>query len=374
MLAKLERCLYALTAMLVLWAVLVAVTPAVAQAQEPAPTKDTKDTNPNTAESIVVSPGDSLWSISAEWLGPKATPQQVAIGVERIYELNQERIGGDPNLILVGQRLSLPAVSEPSRAEASGRTASPPTREATKPREASTREPGPEKALGASKTPRNTQAKQEAKQVGLPEMPTKQPAPNVNSPTTTDAPSPVESFARSARSLFSSATSALVGLFGQDESLLENRKVLGVGIIALTLLVAGLIAWRMPLKRDVGEFEVWRLPRGYVSHYAQVARPVSRDSGGGEAPAAPAVENGLDGSAADDAAGTIEAAQRRRHRGLREQEGDTARLPHTGLATGAHDPQIIRHLRRARTPTPGRTVARSPRLRQRSLSQKGGRL
>jgi hypothetical protein len=341
--------------MLVVWAVVVAVSPAVAQAQEAAPTS-------NTAERIVVSPGDSLWSISSEWLGPNATPRQVAIGVERIYTLNRNRIGSDPNLIFVGQRLSLPPVSEPSRAEASG-TPPPPTREATKPGEASMREPGPEKE--ASKTPPN----KEAKQVELPDMPTKQPAPKVGSLTATVTPSPVESFVRGARSLFSSATSTVGGLFPQEVHLLGGRRQLGLGIIALTLLIAGLIAWRMPLKRNVGGFEAWVLPRAHAGYYAQATRSDSRivrDE-------ATEDENGLNGGA-----GMIVATQRRRHRGLRErvlreQKQGTSRLPHSGLATGAHDPQVTRHLRRARTFTPGRTVARSPRLRQRSLSQKGRR-
>jgi LysM repeat protein len=326
LLARLERYLYALTAMLVLWAVVVAVTPAVAQAQETAPTKDTKDTNSNTAERIVVSSGDSLWSISSEWLGPTATPRQVAIGVERIYALNQDRIGSDPNLIFPGQKLLLPAVGQPSRAKESGAVA--PARGATKPAEASTRDPGPEKA---SKTPLN----KEAKPVALPEMPPQQAAPKVGSPTTaTDAPSPIESFVSTTRSLLSSATSAVVGLFAQDDRF-GGRRLLGLGIIAFTLLVTGLIAWKMPLRRNAGGFEVY----GSIPRPAPTSRVSEPDSGrfvGGEASA---VENGLNG-----AAGMIVAAQRRKH------------------------------LRRARSFTTGRTATRSPRLRGQSLSPKRGRL
>ncbi len=354
MLARLERYLYALTAMLALWAVVVAVTPAMAQAQKTAPTKDTKDTNRNTAESIVVSPGDSLWSISSERLGPNATPRQVAIGVERIYALNQGRIGGDPDLIFPGQKLLLPAVSEPSRAKESGAAA--PTREATKPAKVSTRDPGgPEEA---SKVQRST----ETKPVALPDMPTKQPAPEVGSPSATDAPSPIESFVRSARSLLSSATSAVVGLSGQDDRF-GGRKLLGLGIIALTLLVAGLIAWKLPLKRNVGGFEVWGIPRGYVSHYTQVTKPDSGSFGS----EASAVENGPNG------AGMIVAMQRRRHRVLREQKRGSRPSPHRGLATGAHNPRVRRYLRRARTSAPERALARRPRFRRRSLSPKGRR-
>lgn len=401
MLARLERYLYALTAMLVLWVVVVAVTPAMAQAQQAAPPKDTKDTNPNTAERIVVSPGDSLWSISEEQLGPKATPRQIATSVERIYALNQDRIGSDPNLIFPGQKLSLPAVSEMSRAKdsagadpagadpagadsagADSAGAAPPTPGATKPPEASTREPRPEKALKASGTPRD----KEAKPVALPNMPTKQPAPKVGSPTATDAPSPIESFVRSARSLFSSATSSVVGLFPQDDHLLlGSRKLLGLVIIAITLLLASLIAWKLPLRRNVGGFEVvGRLPRGYAGahtypneapdRYSSTPRrapPIDEPDAGSFGGEAPPGKNDIN----DGAAGIIVATQRRRHRVLREQEQDSGRSPHRGLATGAHNPQVTRHLRRARTSTPAWSGTRRPQLhRRRSLSPKGGRL
>jgi LysM repeat protein len=377
LLARLERHLYALTAVLVLWVVVVAVTPAMAQAQEAAPTKDTKGTNRNTAERLVVSPGDSLWSITSERLGPSATPQQIAKGVERIYALNQDRIGSDPNLIFVGQKLALPPVSEPSRAEASGAAApTRETREATKPSEASTREPRPEKE--ASKTAPN----KEANPVALPDMPAEQPAPKVGSPTATDTPSPVESFVRTARSLLSSAASAVVGLFSQDD-LLGSRKLLGLGIIALTLLIAGLLAWKLPMRRNVGWFDAGRIPKGFAGGYERLhprrdprstpeltpASPVAEPGSGSFGGEAPAVENGP-----EDAAGMIVAARRKRERVLRELAGDSRRSPHGELATGAHAPQVIRHLRRARTSAPWWTDTRSRRLHRQSLSPKRGRL
>lgn len=69
------------------------------------------------ATRLVVNPGDSLWAISQERLHPSATPQQVMNEVERTFELNRDRIGDDPNLILPGQELLLPPVSEPAAAE-----------------------------------------------------------------------------------------------------------------------------------------------------------------------------------------------------------------------------------------------------------------
>ena len=107
--------------------VMLALFPAAAEAQ----------TENTSASSVVVRPGDSLWSISQERLGPNATPQQIADGAERIYALNRERIGADPNLIFVGQELLVPpevagpVVGEPSRVEvprAQPSTGAPPAR------------------------------------------------------------------------------------------------------------------------------------------------------------------------------------------------------------------------------------------------------
>jgi hypothetical protein len=56
---------------------------------------------------LVVEPGDSLWAIAQERLGPEATPQQVAQETGRIYELNRDQIGENPNLIFPGQEFFL---------------------------------------------------------------------------------------------------------------------------------------------------------------------------------------------------------------------------------------------------------------------------
>lgn len=58
----------------------------------------------------VVRPGQSLWSIARGELGQRATPAQVAQLVNRLWELNLERIGtGDPDLIMAGTELRLPS-------------------------------------------------------------------------------------------------------------------------------------------------------------------------------------------------------------------------------------------------------------------------
>jgi hypothetical protein len=56
----------------------------------------------------VVLRGESLWSIAADRLGDRATVARVAREVNRLWELNQSRIGtGDPDLIFAGTRLTL---------------------------------------------------------------------------------------------------------------------------------------------------------------------------------------------------------------------------------------------------------------------------
>ncbi len=85
-----------------------------------ATTKAQSDASEHPAP-LTIAPGDSLWSVSQERLGPDATPGQIANEVERIFELNRNRIGDDPNLILPGQEILLSPVSElPAPQPASG--------------------------------------------------------------------------------------------------------------------------------------------------------------------------------------------------------------------------------------------------------------
>jgi LysM repeat protein len=109
-------------AVLALWAAVLAASPAAAGAKTTPPAKDPQSVNQTAgvAESVVVAPGDSLWSISARWLGPGASARQIADGVKRIHALNLERIGGDPDLIHAGQRLLLPAGAERRSPEPGG--------------------------------------------------------------------------------------------------------------------------------------------------------------------------------------------------------------------------------------------------------------
>ncbi len=110
-------------------AMTIFVLSGTAQAQQDGATdflEDTQSANHNADDVAIpqpvsepallrlVVPGDSLWTIAQEHLGPEAAPQHVANEVERIFELNRHQIGDDPNLILPGQQLLLPAVAEPT--------------------------------------------------------------------------------------------------------------------------------------------------------------------------------------------------------------------------------------------------------------------
>jgi hypothetical protein len=69
---------------------------------EPSDRIDSRD------RTYVVREGDSLWSVAADRLGGDASVAEIAREVNRLWELNRERIAtGDPDLVLVGTRLML---------------------------------------------------------------------------------------------------------------------------------------------------------------------------------------------------------------------------------------------------------------------------
>ncbi|KGN36992.1 hypothetical protein N803_16380 [Knoellia subterranea KCTC 19937] len=57
---------------------------------------------------VVVHRGDSLWSIAARHLGPRATDAEIAAEWPRWFEANRSVIGDDPDRILPGQILRVP--------------------------------------------------------------------------------------------------------------------------------------------------------------------------------------------------------------------------------------------------------------------------
>lgn len=68
------------------------------------------DPEPNTPTtgSVVVKPGDSLWLLTAQRLGPSATEEQIAVGWPYWYRANRRVIGRDPNLLRPGEQLTAP--------------------------------------------------------------------------------------------------------------------------------------------------------------------------------------------------------------------------------------------------------------------------
>jgi len=59
-------------------------------------------------DTYVVRPGDCLWQIAADLLGPGADTQAIEAEVGRLWRLNEDRIGtGDPSLIYAGTELRL---------------------------------------------------------------------------------------------------------------------------------------------------------------------------------------------------------------------------------------------------------------------------
>jgi LysM domain len=63
---------------------------------------------PVKGTSYTVRPGDSLWSIARRVLGPEASAGRIAREVNRLWELNAERIGtGNPSLLHIGTVLRL---------------------------------------------------------------------------------------------------------------------------------------------------------------------------------------------------------------------------------------------------------------------------
>jgi hypothetical protein len=178
---------------------------------------------PETAASrvVVVNPGDSLWSIAQERLGPEATPGQVEGEVWGIYGLNRDRIGDDPNLILAGQELFLPPpeagsgpndeLAQPTPAEP-GPSATEPA--VSEPGAADQRPAAPATAPvaaeaapqpGEESAPETTASEQPA-----PEQPAVAPEANRSAGAPARSPSPPDN---------------------------TNRRAFGLGILALSLLL-----------------------------------------------------------------------------------------------------------------------------------------
>ena len=84
------------------------VQPGTAAAVEPSAPGAAGDRLGRGERVYVVRAGDSLWSIAADRLGGEPSVAAIAREVNRLWELNRERIAtGDPDLVMVGTRLML---------------------------------------------------------------------------------------------------------------------------------------------------------------------------------------------------------------------------------------------------------------------------
>jgi hypothetical protein len=274
---RLERNVCAVLVVLALCAAIVLAAPAPAQAQA-ASARDTGDARADRAH-VVVRPGDSLWSISGRYLGPNATPQRVAKGAERIYALNRGRIGVDPNQIFVGQELLVPPVLSERDAGAT------PERNAV--------DNAVEEGAGAGSRDRSqegmarTSAVQKAAGPPLDEVAggasveggqaTRTPTlpspsyvvaavPHVKLLTSNDSLlSPVSSSFSKVRAAVASAA-GVAAAFSYEalaEARADGRPMLGYGVLLLTVVVAALMAWKLPMRSTSRrDFERWGIPVG----------------------------------------------------------------------------------------------------------------
>ena len=200
-------------------------------------------TEPQAARRVV-NPGDSLWSIGQEHLGSRATPERVQEETEKIYEINRDRIGDDPNLLLVGQELLMPPAPESVPQSAEGPV------EPTPPVSESTPQLVEEEPVEAEPAPDESAAVPDASEAQ-------------------DAPA--------AREVADDNSSSFAPFANLDDT--ERRRLLGLGIILLTLVVAILMAWKLPMNRGG-----WRgaPSRGaYQDYFSNYALP-TRESDQGD--------------------------------------------------------------------------------------------
>ena len=203
---------------------------------------------------LVVEPGDSLWSISEEHIGPGATPKQIAYEFERTFDLNRGRIGEDPNLIFPGQELVLlpPASDTAATAPVSQEPVA--AQQAPNPivvqPEGVSDSPVVEPAVSEEAVPENGASGGAVSEDAVTAPPTRgqtdEQAENASAESVPAESVPAESVP---------STTAAGGVVG---SLLEayddievERRLLGIGILAMTLIVAILMAWRLPMRRNV---------------------------------------------------------------------------------------------------------------------------
>jgi hypothetical protein len=233
----------------------------------------------------VVGPGESLWSITQEQLGPNAAPDRVADELGRIYGSNRDRIGGDPNFVLVGQEIIVsPAAVGPvsvggegfhtteepaaaSEAEYVGaKPAALPTERATTETASSHGQPAEEEALAGEAVEEND---------GPVEEPAEEPVIKVAKvapePAAEEEPAPTEP----------------EGVGGETPGELGERQLLGLAILLLTVAAVILMVWRLPINRLSRESSPYvpytlreaqlRYSEHYAGYYNNYAPPPQRE-------------------------------------------------------------------------------------------------
>lgn len=256
------RYAYALVAALALWVTLLTVSPAIANAEETPRANDPRVSNRGAAEYVVVAPGDSLWSISERQLGPTATGSQIARGVERLYALNRNQIGADPNAIYVGQAFVLPRslerlaarrmprhVQERPMAEPGAEHAGAPAARVGAGRTSQDTRSGPDRATGpaggksagdsagrVTKVPVDAHAVAAHEASALPDEAAVAHVPIVRSLAVDGTPSSRVSYSSGIRARVSSAASMLIGAIVTDKRY-AGRQLLGWALIVVSISI-----------------------------------------------------------------------------------------------------------------------------------------
>jgi hypothetical protein len=251
------------------------------EAEQNSTTDDEKGASATTR--FVVEPGDSLWSISEEHIGPGATPEQIAYEVERIFELNRDQIGENPNLIFPGQEFFLVSPAPGGAAAAPEQPVAVAEQQSPMPivdeSEGVSDSPAAEDAAIENVVPEDGVSEGAVSEDAIPtalpsrdqtdEQAESAPAESVTAESAPAESTPAESAApaTTAGSIGDSVLEAYNNLKGE-------RRLLGVGILALTLIVAILMAWRLPMRRNVEDPQAWGIPQQqYYENYAPAEAP-----------------------------------------------------------------------------------------------------
>jgi hypothetical protein len=283
---------------------ILAVLPGIAEAQEEAEAQE--DTGPTASVEaeqnsttddekgasatprLVVEPGDSLWSISEEHIGPGATPEQIAYEVERIFELNRDQIGENPNLIFPGQEFFLVSAAPGGAAAAPEQPVAVAEQQAPEPivveSEGVSDSPAAEDAAIENVVPEDGVSEGAVSEDAIPAaLPSRdQTDERAESAPAESAPAesaPAESAPAESTPAESAAPATTAGSIGDSvleayNNLKGDRRLLGVGILALTLIVALLMAWRLPMRRNVEDPQAWGIPQQqYYENYAPAEAP-----------------------------------------------------------------------------------------------------